>query len=117
MADSERAVSELLAEKKSLESNLRKAEQTLRAKLDEDGRESADLGTLQKQLAAELEDEREQHHKDLAERDFTVDQTRKKYQGRKFSIKRAFRALNIISQRNWPNLVKVQSLFIPYFGP
>jgi hypothetical protein len=36
---------------------------------------------LQKRLAEELEDEREQHQKDLAERDFTIDQTRKKYQG------------------------------------
>jgi myosin protein heavy chain len=29
----------------------------------------------------ELEDERERHQKDLADRDFTIDQTRKKYQG------------------------------------
>jgi myosin protein heavy chain len=85
-----------LAEKKVLESNLRTAEQTLRAKLDEDGRESADLGTLQKQLAAELEDEREQHQKDLAERDFTVDQTRKKYQGTRL-VQIVVWSLNIIS--------------------
>jgi len=36
---------------------------------------------LRQRLAEELEDEREQHQKDLAERDFTIDQTRKKYQG------------------------------------
>jgi hypothetical protein len=32
-------------------------------------------------LSEELEDERKQHIKDLADRDFTADQTRKKYQG------------------------------------
>ncbi|KAF8191360.1 nonmuscle myosin heavy chain b [Pholiota molesta] len=36
---------------------------------------------LSQRLAAELDDEREQHQKDLSERDFAMDQTRKKYQG------------------------------------
>ena len=102
-------MSELLAEKKALEVKLRTAEQTYRAKLDEDGRESADLGILQKQLAAELEDERDQHQKDLAERDFTIDQTRKKYQGMKLC-----QGLDLIVEyhllkRNWHNSVKVGS--------
>ena len=39
------------------------------------------MGVLRQRLAEELEDEREQHQKDLSERDFTIDQTRKKYQG------------------------------------
>jgi myosin protein heavy chain len=73
-----------LAEKKALEVRLQTTELRLRnleAKLDEDGRESSDMDILHKRLAEELEDEREQHQKDLSERDFTVDQTRKKYQG------------------------------------
>ena len=36
---------------------------------------------LRQHLVEELEDERERHQKDLADRDFTIDQTRKKYQG------------------------------------
>jgi myosin protein heavy chain len=53
----------------------------LEAKLDEEGRESYDQGTLHQRLYEELEDERKQHLKDLAHRDFTTDQTRKRYQG------------------------------------
>jgi myosin heavy chain 9/10/11/14 len=56
------------------------------SRLDDEGRESSTMGLLHKQLAEELEDEREQHQKDLAERDFTIDQTRKKYQGNKLSV-------------------------------
>lgn len=54
---------------------------SIESKLEEEGRESSDLAVIQKRLEEELEDEREQHQKDLAERDFTIDQTRKKYQG------------------------------------
>ncbi|KAJ6591377.1 myosin II heavy chain [Mycena sp. CBHHK59/15] len=43
-------------------------------------RESTDMEVLRQRLTEELEDEREQHQKDLAERDFAADQTRKKYQ-------------------------------------
>lgn len=53
----------------------------MESKLEEEGRESSDLAVIQKRLEEELDDEREQHQKDLAERDFTIDQTRKKYQG------------------------------------
>lgn len=55
----------------------------MESKLEEDDRESSDLAMIQKRLEEELEDEREQHQKDLSERDFTIDQTRKKYQGTK----------------------------------
>jgi hypothetical protein len=37
----------------------------LEAKLDEEGRESSDLGTLHQRLSEELEDERKQHLKIL----------------------------------------------------
>jgi len=54
---------------------------TLEADMDKEGRESSEMTILRQRLADELEDEREQHQKDLSERDFTIDQTRKKYQG------------------------------------
>jgi myosin protein heavy chain len=54
---------------------------SMESKLEDEGREASDLAVIQKRLEEELEDEREQHQKDLAERDFTIDQTRKKYQG------------------------------------
>lgn len=57
----------------------------LEARLDEEGRESADMEEFRHRLAEEMEDERKQHSQDLEERDFTVDQTRKKYQGWVFS--------------------------------
>ena len=34
--------------------------------------------------AEEMEDERKHHQEELAERDFTADQTRKKYQGKTY---------------------------------
>lgn len=67
-----------------MEDRLKISEQRVRdleGKLDEEGRESTDMAMLRQRLADELEDEREQHLKDIAERDFTADQTRKKYQG------------------------------------
>lgn len=73
-----------MAANKVMEARLHEAEKrtrNLETKLDEDGRESSKLDELQRSLREELEDERKQHQKDLAERDFTTDQTRKKYQG------------------------------------
>lgn len=55
--------------------------QELEARLEAEGGESSEMAISRKRLAEELEDEREQYQKDLAERDFTADQTRKKYQG------------------------------------
>jgi myosin protein heavy chain len=84
LADIEKLQSETVAERHAVEQRLKTAEQTIRAleaKLDEGGRESSDLDILRQRLSEELEDERKQHLKDLADRDFTTDQTRKKYQG------------------------------------
>ncbi|KAF8737443.1 hypothetical protein AX14_012835 [Amanita brunnescens Koide BX004] len=52
------------------------------AKLGAGTPELTALNELRQRLAEELDDERAQHQKDLAERDFTIDQTRKKYQGK-----------------------------------
>jgi myosin protein heavy chain len=87
LSDTERTHAEILAEKTALEVQLRTAEERLQdmaARLDDEGRETSNMDLLHKRLAEELEDEREQHQKDLAERDFTLDQTRKKYQGKEF---------------------------------
>lgn len=67
--------------KKALKSSERKVKE-LEKELHKGGRESSETNLLSQRLAAELEDERDQHQKDLVERDFTMDQTRKKYQGR-----------------------------------
>ena len=84
LADLEKSQAEAVAERNTVEQRLQTADKRihdLEAKLDEEGRESSDLGVLHQRLSAELEDERAQHLKDLADRDFTADQTRKKYQG------------------------------------
>lgn len=70
--------------KKSLKSAERRVKD-LEAKLHKEGRESSETGLLTQRLAQDLEDEREQHQRDLAERDYTIDQTRNKYQGERFS--------------------------------
>jgi myosin protein heavy chain len=38
------------------------------------------MEVFRRRLTEEMEDERDQYQKDLSERDFTIDQTRKKYQ-------------------------------------
>lgn len=81
----EKAHSDAMAERNAAEQRLQLAEKRigdLETKLDEEGRESSDLDMLHKRLSEELEEERKQHLKDLADRDFTTDQTRKKYQGK-----------------------------------
>ena len=75
---------DLAAEKKAIEEKLQTTEHNLREleqQIEEEDRESSELGIHRRRLAQQLQDERLQHQKDLAERDFTSDQTRKKYQG------------------------------------
>lgn len=52
----------------------------LEAKLEDENREVSNMELLQQRLAEAMEDERDQYQKDLQERDFAIDQTRKKYQ-------------------------------------
>ncbi|KAL1700520.1 nonmuscle myosin heavy chain b [Schizophyllum commune] len=83
LSDLEKAHSALESEHKGVQKRLKSAEHRvaqLEAKLEDEGRESSDLELLRQRLTEELDDEREQHQKDLAERDFNADQTRKKYQ-------------------------------------
>ncbi|TFY78541.1 hypothetical protein EWM64_g5472 [Hericium alpestre] len=83
LADASKAQADLAAERDAAERRLKEAEariQELEAHMDEESRESSDLEVLRQRLSEEMEDERKQYQKDLAERDFTADQTRKKYQ-------------------------------------
>jgi len=84
MTDTGKAQSTLMAERDSAEDRLKAAEVTMRElelRLEEGSREFTDMGVLRQRISEEMEDERKQYQKDLAERDFTADQTRKKYQG------------------------------------
>ncbi|KAI0338330.1 hypothetical protein BDW22DRAFT_704784 [Trametopsis cervina] len=83
LADAENAQAVAVSERQAAEERLKAAEDRvheLEAKLEEEGRESSDLEMLRQRLREEMEDERNQHQQDLNERDFTADQTRKKYQ-------------------------------------
>lgn len=84
LADAEKAQAEAVAQRKTAEDQLQELQDKLReleARLEEEGRDSSDLDVLRQRLAEEMEDERKQHLQDIEERDFTIDQTRKKYQG------------------------------------
>ena len=84
MADANKAQKALVAERDAAMNQLQFAEakiQELEARLEQDSRESSDMGVLRQRISAEMDDERKQYQKELAERDFTADQTRKKYQG------------------------------------
>jgi hypothetical protein len=84
MTDTDKARTALNAERDAAINNLKAAEMRiheLEARLEKEGREFSDMGVLRQRISEEMEDERKQYQKDLAERDFTADQTRKKYQG------------------------------------
>ena len=86
------------AERQATEERLKATEERmheLEAKLEEEGRESSDLEMLRQRLREEMEDERKQHQQDLAERDFTADQTRKKYQSKFLSL-----PVTLVANRN-----------------
>ncbi|KAG6914825.1 hypothetical protein DXG01_015126 [Tephrocybe rancida] len=83
LVETEKLQFENATARKLAEDRLKAAEarlQDMEAKLEEEGQESSDVAVARKRLQDELDDEREQHQKDLAERDFAADQTRKKYQ-------------------------------------
>ncbi|KAG9311336.1 myosin II heavy chain [Chiua virens] len=81
--DLEKTHLDLVTEKKAIEERLQTTEHKLREleqQIEEEDRESSELGIHRRRLAQQLQDERLQHQKDHAERDFASDQTRKKYQ-------------------------------------
>jgi len=81
----ETAHAQAVGELKAAEDRIQAAEQQnrdLEARLEDENREIGDMELFRRKLTEEMEDERDQYQKDLAERDFTIDQTRKKYQGK-----------------------------------
>jgi myosin protein heavy chain len=100
---------DLVAEKKAVDEKLQSTEQKLRELeqlIEEEDRESSELGIHRHRLAQQLQDERLQHQKDLAERDFASNQTRKKYQCEHLR-QQSETALIICFQPNLPSSVKV----------
>jgi myosin protein heavy chain len=80
----EKTHNDLVAEKRALEERFQDTQRRLReleVQIEAEDRESSELGIHRHRLVQQLQDERQQHQKDLAERDFAGDQTRKKYQG------------------------------------
>ncbi|KAG9003013.1 hypothetical protein FRB94_001636 [Tulasnella sp. JGI-2019a] len=72
-----------VADRKAAEARITTLEQQVRdleARLEDDNRGYADAELLNSRLAEEMESERDQYQKDLSDRDFTIDQTRQKYQ-------------------------------------
>jgi myosin protein heavy chain len=84
-ADAEKAHAQAVSELKIAEDRIQAAEQQIRdleGKLEDEKREIGDMELFRRRLTEEMDDERDQYQKDLAERDFTIDQTRKKYQSK-----------------------------------
>ena len=85
LADIEKSHAETVGELKAAEHRIQATEQQIRdleAKFEDENREIGDMELFKRRGTEEMEDERDQYQKDLAERDFTIDQTRKKYQGK-----------------------------------
>lgn len=83
MDDLEKAHAQAVKERRSAEERASKAEQNLRelyAKLEHGDRQSSDLETVRQRLEEELQEERDRHTADLAERDFAMNQTQITYQ-------------------------------------
>ena len=83
LADIEKQVADLTAERKKYQDRARESEKQIRdlkEKLSQ-GVQNPEADLIRQHLVEELEDERERHQKNLTDRDFTIDQTRKKYQG------------------------------------
>jgi len=66
------------AQERFAESDTRVRE--LEAKLEGHSRDFGDLDIVRQRITEEINSERSRHQKDLAEREFTLEQTRKKYQ-------------------------------------
>lgn len=83
LADLEKTHNDLVTEKRTLEERFQDTQRRLHeleVQIEAEDRESSELGIHRHRLVQQLQDERQQHQKDLAERDFASDQTRKKYQ-------------------------------------
>lgn len=74
---------EVVTERKTADMRSREYEQrarNLEARLEQASHSNSDVEIFRRRLTEQMEEERDQYQKDLAERDFSLDQTRKKYQ-------------------------------------
>lgn len=84
LKDVQKALEEASLQRKGAEERALEAEQRinlLEAKLEEETRDTSDMDLFRRRVKEEMEDARDQYQKELTERDFTIDQTRQKYQG------------------------------------
>jgi len=85
LAEMEKTVAEVVGERKGLEGRLREAEghiRELETRLERGDRSHTETEIFRRRMTEQMEEERDQYQKDLAERDFAADQTRKKYQSK-----------------------------------
>lgn len=97
--DLEKSHAQALKERKVAEGRAAKSEQNLRdlsAKLEHGDRQSSDLEQGRQRLEDELQEERDQHASDLAERDFAMNQTQITYQSEQRSIALAVYPLTVL---------------------
>lgn len=90
LADSEKAQAQAASDRKAAEARVATLEQQLQeleASIDDHSRGYADAELLNHRLAEEMEAERDQYQKDLSDRDFAIDQTRKKYQSERNAVR------------------------------
>ncbi|KAG8883338.1 hypothetical protein FRB97_006763 [Tulasnella sp. 331] len=83
LENAEKAQVSAVADRKAAEVRIASLEQQIHdyeARLEDENRGYADAELLNHRLAEEMESERDQYQKDLSDRDFTIDQTRQKYQ-------------------------------------
>jgi myosin protein heavy chain len=82
LGETEKSLKKSLEEHKRFLKSAERRVKDLEGRLEQEGRDSSKTDLLKTHLAQELEADREQYQKDLAERDFNIDQTRKTYQGK-----------------------------------
>lgn len=76
-------MAEFVGERRAAEARLRDYEQhivDLETRLEKVNHGGAEVEVFRRRMTEQMEEERDQYQKDLAERDFSMDQTRKKYQ-------------------------------------
>jgi myosin protein heavy chain len=87
----EKTMAEVVGERKGIEERLRESERHIREleiRLEQENRSQTEMEIFRRRMTEQMEEERDQNQKDLAERDFATDQTRKKYQSKHTSLHR-----------------------------
>ena len=82
LAETEKSLKKSVEEHKRFLKSAERRVKELEGRLEQEGHDWSKTDLLKTRLAQELEEEREQYQKDLAERDFKIDQTRKTSQGK-----------------------------------